>query len=224
MGQKVNPNGFRYGITKDRNTVWFSEKANYGSYLVQDAKIYKFFDKLVREYQIGLVKLTRDQNNHVTVYLHSAAPSKLLGEGGKNIDALTKKLHLYLKDKKLDINLQVVNLRNPELNARLAAEAIATKLENRESFRIAQKLVINDALKAGAKGIKTAVSGRLNGVDMARTEGYSRGEMKLHTLRQDVDFARATAKTTYGAIGVKVWISKGEILEGGSKDASTKKN
>ncbi|WP_027120429.1 30S ribosomal protein S3 [Mycoplasmopsis lipofaciens] len=224
MGQKVNPNGFRYGVTKSHNTVWFSEKKNYGEYLVQDAKIYKFFDKLVRKYQIGQVEIKRNQQNKITVLIHSATPNKLVSEGGTTIDKMNKDLHKYLKNRTLDINLQVVLLKNPELNARLAAEAIAIRLENRESFRIAQKSVINDALRGGAKGIKTAVSGRLNGVDMARTEGYSRGEMKLHTLRQNVDFARATARTTYGAIGVKVWISKGEILEGGSRDASTKKN
>ncbi|UUD34870.1 30S ribosomal protein S3 [Mycoplasmopsis caviae] len=224
MGQKVNPNGFRYGITKNLNSSWFAEKANYGNFLVQDAKIYKFFDKLVRKYQIGKVEIKRNQANKITVFIHSATPNKLVSEGGSTIDKVNVDLHKYLKNKNLDINLQVVLLKNPELNARLAAEAIAIKLENRESFRIAQKLIINDALKAGAKGIKTAVSGRLNGVDMARTEGYSRGEMRLHTLRQDVDYAHANAHTTYGVIGVKVWISKGEILEGGSKDASTKKN
>lgn len=213
MGQKVNPNGFRYGVTKAHNTTWFSEKDNYGSYLVQDAKIYKFFDKLVRQYQIGQVEIKRNQKAKITVFLHSANPSKLLGENGANIEKLNVQLHKYLQNKNLDINLQVVLLKNPELNARLAAESIAMKLEDRQNFRIAQKMAMNDALKAGAKGIKTAVSGRLNGVDMARTEGYSRGEMKLHTLRQDVDFARAIARTTYGAIGVKVWISKGEILE-----------
>lgn len=159
---------------------------------------------MTRQYQIGQVEIKRNQQNKVTVFLHSATPAKLVSEGGATIDKLNKDLHKYLKNRTLDINLQVVLLKNPELNARLAAENIAIKLENRGSFRIAQKLVINDALRAGAKGIKTAVSGRLNGVDMARTEGYSKGEMKLHTLRQNVDFARAIARTTYGAIGVKV--------------------
>ncbi|KKB27051.1 SSU ribosomal protein S3p (S3e) [Mycoplasmopsis meleagridis] len=217
MGQKVNPNGFRYGITKNHNTTWFAEKATYGKLLVQDANIYRFFDKLVRKYQIGQVEIKRNSLGKIIVYLHTATPAKLLGENGKNIELLNTNLHKFLKDKKADINLQVVLLKEPALNARLAAELIAQKLENRESFRIAQKLIINDALKAGAKGIKTAVSGRLNGVDMARTEGYSRGEMKLHTLRQNVDFAKAIARTTYGAIGVKVWISKGEVKEGENK-------
>ncbi|WP_029513318.1 30S ribosomal protein S3 [Mycoplasmopsis primatum] len=224
MGQKVNPNGFRYGISKSINSVWFAEKQNYGSLLVQDAKIYKFFDKLVRKYQLGNVSIKRNQANKITINLQTSQPAKLLGENGANIEKLTKDLHIYLKNKSLDINLQVTLLKQPELNARLAAEAIAQKLENRESFRVAQKLIINDALRAGAKGIKTQVSGRLNGVDMARAEGYNRGEMRLHTLRQNVDFAKATAKTIYGAIGVKVWISKGEILEGDKENASTKKN
>lgn len=224
MGQKVNPNGFRYGVTKTHNTIWFAEKANYGSYLVEDAKIYKFFDKLVRKYSIGKVEIKRNQNNKITVYVNTARPAVILGEGGKNIEALTLQVKKYLKNKKIDINLQVVGIDKPELNARLAAEAIAVKLENRESFRIAQKQIIRDALKAGAKGIKTSVSGRLNGVDMARTEGYSEGLMRLHTLRQKVDYATATARTTYGAIGIKVWISLGDILEGDVKNASTKKN
>ncbi|WP_036463604.1 30S ribosomal protein S3 [Mycoplasmopsis sturni] len=223
MGQKVNPNGFRYGITKNHNSTWFADKADFGSRLVEDAKIYKFFDKVVREYQLGKVNVRRNQNNKVTVYLYTAKPAVVLGSEGKNIQELTLKLKKFLKNKNLDLNLQVIELKNPDLNARLLAEMIAQKLENRESFRSAQKIAIRSAMRNGAKGIKTAVSGRLNGVDMARTEGYSEGEMKLHTLRQDVDYATATARTTYGAIGVKVWVSLGEILEG-DKDASTKKN
>ncbi|UUM19962.1 MULTISPECIES: 30S ribosomal protein S3 [unclassified Mycoplasma] len=214
MGQKVNPNGFRFGITKAHNSIWFAEKAQFGTKLVEDAKIYKFFDKYVREYQIGKVNVQRNQKNRVNVVLHSAKPGVILGSEGKNIQELTLKLKKYLKNKHLDVNLQVIELKNPDLNARLLAEMIAQKLENRERFRTAQKIAIRSAMRNGAKGIKTAVSGRLNGVDMARTEGYSEGEMKLHTLRQNVDYATATARTTYGAIGVKVWVSLGEILEG----------
>lgn len=223
MGQKVNPNGFRYGITKPHNTTWFAEKATYGDLLVEDAKIYKFFDKLVRKYEIGKVEIKRNSKNKVTVLLYSAKPATLYGEENKNIIQLTTQVKKVIKNRKLDLNLKVINLKNPDLNARLLAEMIATKLENRESFRSAQKIAIRNALKAGAKGIKTAVSGRLNGVDMARTEGYSEGEMKLHTLRQNVNYATATARTTYGAIGVKVWVSLGEILQG-AENATTKKN
>ncbi|VEU70186.1 30S ribosomal protein S3 [Mycoplasmopsis glycophila] len=217
MGQKVNPNGFRYGITKKHNTQWFAEKENFGKYLVEDAKIYKFFDKLVRKYELGKVEVKRNQHNKITVVLHTAKPAALLGTEGKNIQELTVTLQKFLKNRQANINLKVVELAQPELNAKLLAEMIATKLENRESFRSAQKIAIRSAMRAGAKGIKTAVSGRLNGVDMARTEGYSEGEMKLHTLRQNVDYATATARTTYGAIGVKVWVSLGEILEGDKK-------
>ncbi|WP_416754678.1 30S ribosomal protein S3 [Mycoplasma sp. 654] len=217
MGQKVNPNGFRYGATKAHNTTWFADKDNFGTYLVEDAKIYKFFDKLVRQYQIGQVEVKRNRDNKVTVILHTAKPAAILGTEGKNVQELTVQLQKNLKNKNLNVNIQVVELKNPDLNARLLAEMIATKLENRESFRSAQKIAIRNAMRAGAKGIKTSVSGRLNGVDMARTEGYSEGEMKLHTLRQNVDYATATARTTYGAIGVKVWVSLGEILEGENK-------
>lgn len=232
MGQKVNPNGFRYGITRKQNSVWYSDKKEFGDNLILDAKIYNFLERYVRKYQIGNIQLKRNQEGKITVTIFSAHPAKLLGENGSNIEKLTKDLKKHLKDKKIDINLQVVHLKQPELNARLAAEAIAQRLENRESYRFAQKQVINGILRAGAKGIKTQVSGRLNGVDMARTEGYSRGQMRLHTLRQDVDFARATANTIYGSIGVKVWISKGEYNEkdnqqenkGGDRRVTTKKN
>ncbi|WBP84182.1 30S ribosomal protein S3 [Mycoplasmopsis edwardii] len=214
MGQKVNPNGFRYGVSKEHNSKWFADKDNFGSYLVEDAKIYKFFDKLIRQYQIGKLEVRRNKENKVTVLIHTVKPAAVLGQEGKNIQELTVKLQKFVQNRKLNVNLQVVELKKPDLNAKLLAEMIATKLENRESFRSAQKLAIRLAMKSGAKGIKTMVSGRLNGVDMARSEGYSEGEMKLHTLRQDVDYATATARTTYGAIGVKVWVSLGEILGG----------
>lgn len=223
MGQKVNPNGFRYGVTKQHNTKWFADKDKFGDYLVEDAKIYKFFDKLVRQYQIGQIQVQRRSDNKVTVLLHTSRPAAILGQEGKNIQELTVKVQKFVKNRKLDLRIQVVELKKPDLNARLLAEMIATKLENRESFRQAQKIAMRAAMKSGAKGIKTMVSGRLNGVDMARSEGYSEGEMRLHTLRQNVDYATATARTTYGAIGVKVWVSLGEILEG-ENHASTKKN
>lgn len=223
MGQKVNPNGFRYGITKPHNTNWFATKANFADLLVEDQKIYGFFEKLVRQYLIGNVEIKRNVENKVTVRVHSAKAGALLGQNGENIKLINKQLQKTLRNRKLEITIDVENIARPELNARLAAEQVAIKLENRESFRIAQKFIIRNAMKAGAKGIKTSVSGRLNGVDMARSEGYSEGEMKLHTLRQKVDYATATARTTYGAIGVKVWISLGEILEG-VKNATSKKD
>ncbi|AZZ65587.1 30S ribosomal protein S3 [Metamycoplasma phocicerebrale] len=220
MGQKVNPNGFRFGVTKSHNTTWYSDKKDFANLLLEDQKIYDFFDKKVREYQIGNVQIKRNQNQNVIVYVYTAKPAALLGTNGENVKALTLALKKELKNKNLNINIEVIELKNPDLNARLLAEGIAIKLENRGNFRMAQKMAIKSAMKAGAKGIKTSVAGRLNGVDMARTEGYTEGEMKLHTLRQDVDYAMARAKTTYGILGIKVWVSLGEILENGKTQIS----
>ena len=148
------------------------------------------------------------------LYIHTAKPGAVLGQEGANVKKLVKDIQKFTRNRKLDLTIEVVAIEKPALSAKLLAEEIAIKLENRGSFRNAQKQAIRDAMKAGAVGIKTKVSGRLNGVDMARSEGYSEGEMKLHTLRQNVDYATATARTTYGAIGVKVWLSLGDVKEG----------
>lgn len=214
MGQKVNPNGFRYGITKKYNTVWYADKKHFAKLLLEDQKIYQYFEKLTREYEIGKVEISRTQEGKVSVSVHSAKPGALLGQEGSNIKAINKNVQKFVRNKKIDLNIEVIPIEKPSLCAKLLAEEIAIKLENRGSFRNAQKQAIRDAMKAGAVGIKTKVSGRLNGVDMARSEGYSEGEMKLHTLRQNVDYATATARTTYGAIGVKVWLSLGDVKEG----------
>lgn len=214
MGQKVNPNGFRYGITKKHNTIWFANKKDFPKLLLEDQKIYDYINKFTREYEIGKVEIRRTQNNKVTVFIHTAKPGVVLGQEGSNIKTLEKNIQKFVRNKNLNLNIEVITIDKPSLNAKLLAEDIAIKLENRGSFRNAQKQVIRDAMKAGALGIKTKVSGRLNGVDMARSEGYSKGEMKLHTLRQNVDYATATARTTYGAIGVKVWLSIGNVKEG----------
>ena len=243
MGQKVNPNGFRYGITKPHNTVWYADKAQFATSLLEDQKIYDFFDKKVREFLIGKVEIQRSQSNDIVVTLYTAKPAAVLGTNGENIKTWNTLLKKFIRNKKANITINVLELKRPDLNARLLAEGIAIKLENRGNFRLAQKFAIRAALKAGARGIKTSVAGRVNGVDMARTEGYTEGEMKLHTLRQNVDYAVTTAKTTYGILGVKVWVSLGEnnskedLLEskeekprrqfnrkGGEKHASTEKN
>ena len=243
MGQKVNPNGFRYGITKPHNTVWYADKAQFATSLLEDQKIYDFFDKKVREFLIGKVEIQRSQSNDIVVTLYTAKPAAVLGTNGENIKTWNTLLKKFIRNKKANITINVLELKRPDLNARLLAEGIAIKLENRGNFRLAQKFAIRAALKTGARGIKTSVAGRLNGVDMARTEGYTEGEMKLHTLRQNVDYAVTTAKTTYGILGVKVWVSLGEnnskedLLEskeekprrqfnrkGGEKHASTEKN
>ncbi|OYD27150.1 small subunit ribosomal protein S3 [Mycoplasma testudineum] len=222
MGQKVNPNGFRYGITKERNSIWYADKKDFGNQLVEDQKIYNFFEKLTRQFQIAKVEIKR-QLDKITVIVHSARRGAILGQDGKSLDELKTKLEKTVKNRKVKIAIDVRNVEDVNLSAKLVAEQIATDLENRRPFRTAQKFAIRNTLKAGAKGIKTAVSGRLNGVDMARKEGYSEGEMKLHTLRQNVDYATATARTTYGAIGVKVWISLGDISDE-VKHVTTEKN
>ncbi|NQZ65807.1 MAG: 30S ribosomal protein S3 [Mycoplasmatales bacterium] len=217
MGQKVNPNGFRYGITKKHNATWYADKKDFASFLLEDHKIVEYVEKFTREYAIGNIQISRNQKNEITLKIHTAKPGVVLGESGSNVKKLSKDIRKHTRNRKLKLTIDVVSIDRPETNAKLIAEDIAVKLENRGSFRSAQKQAIRFALKNGAKGIKTSVSGRLNGVDMARTEGYTEGEMKLHTLRQNVDYATATARTTYGALGIKVWISKGEIIDGGKK-------
>ena len=214
MGQKVNPNGFRYGITKEHNTIWYADKKNFAKLLLEDQKIYQYLEQFTREYEIGNMNIKRFQDGKVILYIHTAKPGAVLGQEGANVKKLVKDIQKFIRNKKLDLTIEVVAIEKPALSAKLLAEEIAIKLENRGSFRNAQKQAIRDAMKAGAVGIKTKVSGRLNGVDMARSEGYSEGEMKLHTLRQNVDYATATARTTYGAIGVKVWLSLGDVKEG----------
>ena len=214
MGQKVNPNGFRYGITKEHNTIWYADKKNFAKLLLEDQKIYQYLEQFTREYEIGNMNIKRFQDGKVILYIHTAKPGAVLGQEGANVKKLVKDVQKFTRNKKLDLTIEVVAIEKPALSAKLLAEEIAIKLENRGSFRNAQKQAIRDAMKAGAVGIKTKVSGRLNGVDMARSEGYSEGEMKLHTLRQNVHYATATARTTYGAIGVKVWLSLGDVKEG----------
>ncbi|MCR8613252.1 MAG: 30S ribosomal protein S3 [Mycoplasma sp.] len=213
MGQKVNPNGFRFGITKEHNATWFADKKSFAKYLHQDSKIREYFTKFTRKYQLGNIQIKRSQKEEVTVFLHSATPGVILGQGGENIKKMIIDVKKHLKDKKINLKIEVVLIEKPSLNATLMAEEIAVALENRGSFRVAQKQAIRKILQGGATGVKTRVSGRLNGVDMARTEGYQQGIISLHTLRQDVDYALALAHTTYGVLGVKVWISKGEILK-----------
>ncbi|MBR2999208.1 MAG: 30S ribosomal protein S3, partial [Mycoplasmataceae bacterium] len=160
MGQKVNPNGFRYGITKKHNTIWYANKKDFPKLLLEDQKIYEYINKFTREYEIGKVEIRRTQNYKVTVFIHTAKPGVVLGQEGSNVKALEKNIQKFVRNKKLDLNIEVVTIDKPSLSAKLLAEDIAIKLENRGSFRNAQKQVIRDAMKAGALGIKTKVSGR----------------------------------------------------------------
>ena len=225
MGQKVNPIGYRLGVNKDWQGTWYS-KENYAKYLMNDIKIREYLEKNLKDAAIASVIVGRKKGK-CEVAIYTAKPGVIIGRGGEDIEKLRKKL-AKLVDEEIFIN--IVEVKNPDLNAKLVADNIASQIEARASFRSAQKRAIRNTMKAGAKGIKTAVSGRLGGAEMARTEGYTEGTVPLHTLRADVDYAISEADTTYGKIGVKVWIYKGEILptknvkKDGDTNVNAKKN
>ncbi|AXY26512.1 30S ribosomal protein S3 [Suicoccus acidiformans] len=209
MGQKVNPIGMRVGVIRDWDAKWYADK-DYADYLHEDLKIREHIEKKFAEASVSTIQIER-ASNRVIVSIHTAKPGMVIGKGGAEVDALRAELS-RLTGKKIHIN--IVEIKEPNLDAKLVAEDIAQQLENRVAFRRAQKQAIQRAMRAGAQGIKTQVSGRLNGADMARTEHYSEGTVPLHTLRSDIDYSWQEADTTYGKIGVKVWICRGEILPG----------
>lgn len=225
MGQKVSPVGLRLGINRDFESKWYADK-EFGTFLIEDIKIREYLESKLKDAALSKVDIERTKTA-ITLNIHVARPGVVLGQDGAKLEVLKKELKKIVKNKDLKVN--VVTVQNPDLVAILVAQSIAEQLEKRQSFRTAQKKAIQRVMKAGAKGIKTAVSGRLGGADMARTEGYTEGNLPLHTLRADIDYAHKEADTTYGKIGVKVWIYKGEILpnkkKGGNKHGvNTKKD
>lgn len=208
MGQKVNPIGLRVGVIRDWDSRWYADK-DYATLLHEDIKIREFLAKELKGASVSKVEIERTKNK-VELFIHTAKPGILIGKGGEGIDTLKKKLVKLIAGKQLQIT--IVEIKNADRDAQLLAYSIAEQLENRASFRTVQKRAIQRAMKSGAKGIKTMVSGRLGGADMARSEGYSEGQVPLHTLRADIDYATAEAMTTYGLLGIKVWIYKGEVL------------
>ena len=225
MGQKVSPIGFRIGINKDWESKWYASNKDFGKFLNNDVKIRKFLDKKLKDAGISTILIERNSKN-TDVTIHTSKPGVIIGRGGEEIEKLKKELSKLVNE---DITISIMEIKNPDLVAKLVADNIAHQIENRVSFRIAQKRAIRNVMKAGAKGVKTSVSGRLGGADMARSEGYSEGNTPLHTLRADIDYATAEADTTYGKIGVKVWIYRGEILptkknKGGNANVNAKKN
>jgi len=207
VGQKVSPVGLRIGIIRDWESKWYAEK-DFGKLLIEDMKIRDFLKKKLKDCAVSHIDIERAANR-VNVTIHTAKPGMVIGKGGSEVEVLRSEL-AKVTDKKVHIN--IAEIKNPELDAILVAESIAQQLERRISFRRAMKQAIQRTLRAGAKGIKTAVSGRLGGAEIARTEGYSEGTVPLHTLRADIDYGTAEAHTTYGRIGVKVWIYRGEVL------------
>ena len=212
MGQKVNPVGMRVGINKDWNSRWYADDKEYPVYLNEDIKIRKYLEKELKEALLSHVEIERtktDKGNNTVVRVFVARPGVVIGQDGKNIFALKEALAKLIKNN--NVRVEVVEVKNPDLDATIVALSIAKQLEERASFRTAQKKAIQRVRKAGAKGCRTMVSGRLGGADIARSEGYKEGVIPLHTLRSDIDYAVAEAATQYGRLGVKVWICRGEI-------------
>ena len=216
MGQKVNPHGFRVGVNKNWNSKWFADKSNFADFLVEDNKVRNYVKKKLYAAGVASVVIERHAADKVKVIIATARPGMVIGRSGDGIDELKKNL-VKLTGKTVDISIEEV--RRAELDAQLTAESIAQALERRVSFRRAMKSAIQRTMKSGAKGIKVLVSGRLGGAEIARSEKYSEGNVPLHTLRADIDYGFAEADTTYGKIGVKVWVNHGEILDKGLKEA-----
>ena len=212
MGQKVNPVGLRIGINKNWNSRWYANDQEFHVFLNEDIKVRNYLEKKLKEALLSHVEIERvktDKGYNVIVMVFVARPGVVIGQDGKNINELKDELAKLLKG--AEVRIDVVEVKNPDLDANIVAQEIAKQLEERASFRTAQKKAIQRVRKAGAKGIKTSVSGRLGGADIARAEGYREGVIPLHTLRSDIDYACVHAATQYGRLGVKVWICRGEI-------------
>lgn len=207
MGQKTNPVGLRLGIIRGWNSVWFARGKRYPEYLKEDAMLRQYIMKRLEKAQISKIEIER-KPQEVQVTIHTARAGLVIGARGSMIDLLTRELKIYTGK---SVRTKVEEIRHPERNATLVADSIARQVESRISIRRAMKRAISDSMKAGAEGIKVSCSGRLGGAEMSRTNTYHEGRVPLHTLRADVDFARSIARTTYGVIGVKVWIYNGEI-------------
>lgn len=210
MGQKVHPHGLRVGIIKDWDSKWFAKKKDFSDLLVEDYKVRELVRKETSQSSVAKIDIERAANR-IKVTIFTAKPGMVIGKGGAGVEELRKKIE-KLTEKSVIVNIE--EIRNADVNAQLVAENIAGQLERRVSFRRAMKQSMQRTMRAGGKGIKTQVSGRLGGADMARTEGYSEGTIPLHTLRADIDYGFAEADTTFGKLGIKVWIYKGEILPG----------
>ena len=208
MGQKVHPKGIRIGVIKDWDSKWYADSKNFSDYLVEDYKIRKFVKNKLFVSGISKIEIERTAK-FVRVNVYTAKPGIIIGKGGAGVEALKEEVSKLIGK---DVNLNIVEVKNIDLDAQLVAENICNQLERRISFRRAMKQAMQKTMKAGALGIKTAVSGRLGGADMARTEFYKEGTIPLQTLRADIDYGFYEANTTYGKIGVKVWIYKGEVL------------
>ena len=224
MGQKVNPVGMRVGVNRDWNSRWYANDNEFHVFLNEDIKIRKYLEKSLKEALLSHVEIERtksDKGTNVIVSIFVARPGVVIGQDGKNINKIKEDLSKLVNGANLRVD--VVEVKNPDMDANIVAQTIAKQLEERASFRTAQKKAIQRVRKAGAKGIRTVVSGRLGGADIARSEGYKEGIIPLHTIRSDIDFAICHAATQYGRLGVKVWICRGEIRPELQKKSSEEK-
>jgi len=222
MGQKVHPTGIRLGIVKDHNSVWYADSKNYSKQLITDLEVRQFIEKTLDHASVSRVVIERPaQTARITI--HTARPGVVIGKKGEDVDNLRKVLATKMG---VPVHINIEEIRKPDLDARLVAQNVAQQLERRVMFRRAMKRVVQNAMRQGAEGIKVQVSGRLGGAEIARTEWYREGRVPLHTLRADIDYATYEAATTYGILGVKVWIFKGEVIgseeqaEGAKKTAT----
>lgn len=219
MGQKVHPTGIRLGIVKDHNSVWYAEKGNYSKNLLNDIEVREFLSKKLEKASVSKITIERPaQNARITI--HTARPGIVIGKKGEDVEKLRKELSDMMG---VPVHINIEEVRKPDLDAKLVAASVASQLERRVMFRRAMKRAVQNAIRQGAKGIKIQVSGRLGGAEIARSEWYREGRVPLHTLRADIDYSTHEALTTYGIIGVKVWIFKGEIL-GGIEQVRAEKN
>ncbi|TBW55939.1 30S ribosomal protein S3 [Marinobacter halodurans] len=224
MGHKVNPTGIRLGVIKEHNSVWYAEKGEYAKNLLNDIQVREFLEKRLVKASVSKIVIERPaQNARITI--HTARPGIVIGKKGEDVDRLRREVSDMMG---VPVHINIEEVRKPDLDAKLVAQNVAGQLERRVMFRRAMKRAVQNAMRQGAKGIKIQVGGRLGGAEIARSEWYREGRVPLHTLRADIDYATYEAQTTYGIIGVKVWIFKGEILGGmeqvrAEKDASRKK-
>lgn len=223
MGQKVNPNGLRIGIIKDWNSKWYADKKDIAKFIKEDEVVRTFIKKKYYQSAISSIKIERSEGK-IVIFIYTSRPGTLIGKQGAGIEQMKAEVQKLVGDKFVVIN--IMEVKNPDMDAQLVAENIAAQLEKRIAFRRAMRSAMQRATRAGAKGIKTCVSGRLDGAEIARNEHYHEGSIPLHTLRADIDYGFAEARTTFGIIGVKVWVYKGEILgkparkEGGNRNVN----
>ena len=226
MGQKVHPIGIRLGITKEWSSKWYADSQSYSSYVYQDHQVREFLKERLKDASVSRIQIDRPAKR-ASITIHTARPGIVIGKKGEDIEKLRVEVAKLLDMVLHDVRLNISEIRKPELDAQLVAEGIAQQLERRVQFRRAMRRAVTNTMRIGAEGIKVKVSGRLNGAEIARSEWYREGRVPLHTFRADIDYGLAEARTTYGVIGVKVWVFRGEVFDSGdstqeSQDARSK--